>query len=184
MKINILEIIIIALSLSMDALGVSICKGINNKKINIKKSIIVGLYFGISQGIMPIIGYFLGNIFNNKMVIFNKVIAFLLLAFIGISMIIDTKNEKDENASIKFREMGPLSIITSLDALIVGVSLAFLNTDIIASSLIIAIITFINTAIGYIFGNIIGYKYQKKSQIIGGIALIILGLKFLIEVLF
>ena len=94
----------------MDALGVSICKGINNKKINIKKSIIVGLYFGISQGIMPIIGYFLGNIFNNKMVIF--------------------------------------------------------------------------TAIGYIFGNIIGYKYQKKSQIIGGLALIILGLKFLIEVLF
>ena len=183
MIMQILELIIIGLSLAMDAFSASICKGLNQHQINFKNSLIVALYFGLFQAIMPLIGYKLGNIFSNKVTI-NYYIAFFILLIIGITMIKDAYEEKNSNPQITFREMFFLSLATSIDALIVGISFAFLKTNIFFSILIIGIITFILSVIGYNFGTYIGQKYQKKAQIMGGIILIIMGFKILLEHLF
>lgn len=181
---TILELITISISLAMDAFSASVCKGLNQPNINKKNSIIVGLYFGFFQALMPAIGYFLGSLFNVKIFFLDHYIAFLLLGYIGISMIKEANNCKKLDNSIKFKEMFPLSIATSIDALIVGITFSFLKINLLLSITIIGIITFICTSIGYNIGTFFGNKYQKKSQIIGGIILIIMGLKILIEHLF
>jgi len=181
---GIIELIIISISLAMDAFSASVCKGLKQKKLSIKNSIIVGLYFGIFQGLMPTIGYFLGNLLNEKIKAIDHYLAFFLLLFIGISMIKEVKENKEINSDLNFKEMIILAIATSIDALIIGVTFSFLNVNIFSSILIIGIITFILTSIAYNIGTYFGIKYQKKAQITGGLVLIIMGFKILIEHLF
>ena len=179
---NILDIILIGIGLSLDAFAVSICKGMSIFKNRFKSAFIVGLYFGSFQALMPIIGYILGSKFHDLIVNIDHWIAFFLLLFIGIKMIknaILDENNIDDNMSIK--TLLSLAIATSIDALIVGLTLSLLNVNIIFSISIIGIITFILSFIGMVIGNKVGDKLGIKSQIFGGFILIIIGLKILFE---
>lgn len=178
---GIIELIIISISLAMDAFSASICKGLGEKNINLKNSLIVGGYFGFFQSLMPIIGYYLGNLLSDKIRAIDHFLAFILLVYIGISMIKEVKEKKEINNQLNFKEMIVLSIATSIDALIIGITLSFLDINIWLSILIIGIITLILTTIAYNIGSYFGLKYQKKAQIIGGSILIIMGIKILIE---
>lgn len=180
---NYIEIILIAVSLASDAFTVSICKGLSMKKNDIKKGIIVGLYFGIFQGIMPIIGYLLGYTFKDLIISIDHWVAFVLLCSIGLNMIRESfSNEEDKrNDQVDFKTMLPLSIATSIDALAIGITFAFLKVNIIVSSGIITITTFILSVIGVILGNKFGTKYKSKSEFLGGILLIVMGTKILLE---
>ena len=181
---GIIEIILIAVSLAMDAFAVSICKGLSMKKMEWKKAIIIGLYFGLFQGGMPLIGYLLGVGFEESIKFIDHWIAFGLLAFIGGNMIKEalSKNEDDEvDDKVDFKTMIVLAIATSIDALAVGVTFAFLNVNIILAACLIAIITFIISCIGVKLGNVFGDKYEKKAELAGGVVLVLIGLKILLE---
>lgn len=180
---KIIEILLIGIGLAMDAFTVSICKGLSIKKISFKKSIIIGLYFSIFQGLMPLIGYLIGKKFFNIVLLIDHWIALIILSMIGINMIIESfsKKEKEVNDKIDFKTMIPLSIATSIDALTVGITFAFLKVNIIVSIIIISIITLIITTIGVIIGHKFGTNYQKQSQFLGGLILIMIGVKTLIE---
>lgn len=174
-----LEIILISLGLSMDAFAVSVSKGLSMKK-KYKNSLIIGLYFGFFQGLMPLIGYFLGFSFESVVTRIDHFIAFALLTIIGLSMILE-KNEENIDNKIDFKTMILLSIATSIDALAVGVTFAFLNVNIALSVLTIGIITFSLSYLGVLVGNKFGKSLQNKAQIFGGIVLILTGLKILFE---
>lgn len=166
----------------MDAFAVSICKGLSMKKININKIVIIALYFGIFQAIMPLIGYFLGKGFENFVTQIDHWIAFVLLLFIGANMIKDSFNDnEDENDDTGFKTMIILAIATSIDALAIGITFAFLGTNIVLATSIIGILTFVLSAIGVIIGNRFGNRYEKVAKIIGGTILIIMGAKILFE---
>jgi putative Mn2+ efflux pump MntP len=180
---TIIEILFIAVSLAADAFAVSVIKGLSMKKYSIKKGLIVGTYFGIFQGIMPIIGYLLGTTFNQLIISIDHWIAFVLLCSIGANMIresfsIDTANENDK---VDFKTMFPLSIATSIDALAIGITFSFLKVNILISSIIITIITFITSTIGSKVGFLFGNKYKNKAIFLGGIILIIIGINILLE---
>jgi putative Mn2+ efflux pump MntP len=181
--VNYIEIILIAVSLAADAFAVAICKGLSMKKLDIKKATIVGLYFGIFQGLMPIIGYLLGTTFKDLITSIDHWIAFVLLCSIGANMIREsfTKDEDTCNDKIDFKTMLPLSIATSIDALAIGITFAFLKTNIIISSIIITITTLILSILGVILGNKFGTKYKNKAEFLGGFILIIMGIKILLE---
>lgn len=182
---GIVEILLIGVGLAMDAFAVSICKGLSMKKLDIKKSVIIGLYFGIFQAIMPLIGFLLGKGFENFVLSIDHWIAFILLSFIGASMIKEAfKSEEDANYNVGFKEMVILALATSIDALAVGITFAFLRVNIVLSIVIIGIITFVLSVLGTVIGNKFGYKYEKKAKIFGGVILILMGLKILIEHLF
>lgn len=178
-----IEIVLIAIALGMDAFAVSICKGLAMKKMNIKKTIIIGMYFGIFQAIMPIIGYFFGIKFQNVIVSIDHWIAFILLCAIGLNMIKEAFSNEDENINdlVDFKTMSILAIATSIDALAVGITFAFLQVNIASAVSIIGIITFVISIIGVKLGNVFGTKYEKNAEIIGGSILILMGLKILIE---
>lgn len=179
---NIFDCFLIGIALSMDAFAVAICKGMSFHKISIFKSLKIGLCFGIFQALMPLIGFFIGYKFHTLIESIDHWIAFLLLLFIAIKMIKDAildDNIIDDDLSIK--TMFGLSIATSIDALIIGISLSILNVDIIFSVTIIGIITFILSFIGSLLGSKVGQKFGLKSQILGGFILIIIGLKILFE---
>ena len=179
-----IEIILIAVSLAMDAFAVSICKGLSMKKMDWKKAIIIGLYFGIFQGGMPLIGYLLGVGFEESIKFIDHWIAFGLLAFIGGNMIKEalSKNDEDEvDDSVDFKTMIVLAIATSIDALAVGVTFAFLNVNILLAVALIGIITFVISCIGVKLGNVFGDKYEKKAELAGGVVLVLIGLKILLE---
>lgn len=159
----------------MDASSASITKSLGVKNRKKEKAIIIASFFAIFQTIMPIIGYFLGNIFSSRISIISKYIAFILLLYIGINMII---NKDEYNTKINFKELIILSIATSIDALIMGITFSFLRVNILISSLIIGIITFIMCTISFLLGSKLNID-KKKSQILGGIILIILGIKSL-----
>jgi putative Mn2+ efflux pump MntP len=180
---GIIEIIAISIGLAMDAFAVSICKGLSMKKMNYKNAVIIGLYFGTFQALMPVIGYFLGKGFEHIITEIDHWIAFILLAVIGINMIreIFKKDDDERNDKIDFKTMIILAIATSIDALAVGITFAFLKVDLILSISLIGLITFILSLIGVKIGNVFGDKYEKKAQIFGGIILILLGLKILLE---
>ena len=180
---GILEIFLIAVGLAMDAFAVSVCKGLSMKKMNWNKAIIVGLYFGIFQGLMPVIGYFLGKTFESLVTQIDHWIAFALLSFIGINMLKEafSKNEEGCNDNVNFKTMVVLAIATSIDALAIGITFAFLKVNLIVSFLTIGIITFILSVIGVKIGNKFGNKYEEKAQIAGGLILILMGLKILLE---
>ena len=177
------EIVLIAIGLSMDAFAVSICKGLSMQKMNYKNAIIIALYFAIFQGLMPIIGFFLGTTFRVFVERVDHWIAFILLLIIGINMIVEgLDNAKPKNSDLlDFKTMIILSLATSIDALAVGITFAFFRTNLLSSTIIIASITFVLSIIGVKIGNRFGDKLQGKAKIIGGIVLIIIGIKILIE---
>ena len=178
-----LSIILIAIGLAMDAFAVAICKGLSMKKMSWKKGLIIGGYFGFFQAFMPLIGYFLGVGFQDKVETIDHWIAFILLLTIGINMIKDiySKEDDDKNDNINFKEMVILATATSIDALAVGITMAFLDVNIIFAVFLIGIITFTISAIGVKIGNVFGDKYEKKAKLTGGIILILIGIKILLE---
>ncbi len=180
---NFVEILLIGIGLAMDAFAVSIGKGLSMKKMNWKKAIIVGLYFGIFQGLMPIIGFFLGYSFESLVRQIDHWIAFFLLVAIGMNMVREAlkKDEEGRNDSVAFKVMIILAIATSIDALTIGITFAFLQVNILTSALIIGVITFLISILGVKIGNKFGSKYESKSEAIGGLILILMGLKILLE---
>lgn len=180
---EIIELILLSVGLGMDAFAVSICKGISMKKMDWKKACIIGLYFGGFQAIMPVIGYFLGSTFESFITNFDHWVAFILLAIIGGNMIKESFSKESENISsdVGFKTMIILAIATSIDALAVGITFAFLKVNLILAISLIGIITFILSIIGTKVGNRFGDKYENKAEFIGGIILILLGLKILLE---
>lgn len=181
---GIVELVLIGVGLAMDAFAVSICKGLSMKKrINYKKALIVALYFGLFQGGMPLIGYALGVSFEEIVLSIDHWIAFILLSVIGIGMIKESLGDEEEslNDKVDFKTMIILAIATSIDALAIGVTFAFLNVNIIFASLLICVITFVISYFGVVFGNKFGDKFGSKAELVGGIILILMGLKILLE---
>ena len=184
---GIIEVVILAISLSMDAFAVALCKGLALKKLNIKSCLIVGAWFGAFQGLMPLIGYLLGSTFASKITAIDHWIAFVLLAIIGGNMIKESLAKDCEKAddSLSAKTMLVMAIATSIDALAVGVSFAFTDFEpdwfVYIAFVLIGIITFTLSAIGVKVGNIFGTKYKSKAEFAGGSILIILGLKTLLE---
>ena len=183
---SLIELFLIAVGLSMDAFAVAICKGLSMPKMSIKNAVIVGLYFGGFQGLMPLLGYLIGYRFQDAIVAYDHWIAFLLLGFIGGNMIKEALDAEEEScdASVAFKDMIVLAIATSIDALVVGVSFAFLKVDIIPAVSFIGIVTFLLSMVGVKVGNLFGCKYKSKAEFAGGLILILIGLKILIEHLF
>lgn len=185
MKLNmgIVEITLLGIGLAMDAFAVSICKGLSMKKMNWKNTIIIALYFGIFQALMPVIGYFLGTTFEGLVTKFDHWIAFALLLAIGGSMIKEafSKDEENKNDKVDFKTMSVLALATSIDALAVGITFAFFEVNVLLAVTIIGLITFIISIIGVKIGNRFGDKYQSKAELMGGIILILLGIKILLE---
>lgn len=182
---GILELILIAIGLSMDAFAVAVCQGLGMDRLNYKKSVMVALYFGVFQALMPVIGWLLGVKFERYIVSIDHWIAFALLSIIGIQMIMESRKIEDikisKDYSINHKELLLLAIATSIDALTVGITFAFLNVSIIQSVIIIGISTFILSILGVVIGNRFGLKYKNKAECIGGIILILIGLKVLLE---
>lgn len=180
---GLIEISLIGLGLSMDAFAVSICKGLSMNKLNKKNALIIALYFGIFQAIMPLIGYTLGSSFYGVLEAIDHWIAFLLLASIGGNMIKESifPSETAINANTNFKTMLLLAVATSIDALAIGIAFALLDINIFASITIIGIITFIISFLGVKIGNKFGDKFSGKAELIGGIILILIGLKILLE---
>lgn len=179
-----LTILGIGIALSMDAFSVSICKGLATKNFSLKTAVICGLWFGGFQALMPVIGYFLGAQFEHLIVAIDHWIAFGLLLLIGANMIREAvKGEESESAdsTTAFKTMFMLAIATSIDALAVGVSFAFLQVNIWISVLIIGVTTFVFSFGGVAIGNFFGARYSKPAEITGGVILILLGTKILLE---
>lgn len=180
------SLFILAVGLSMDAFAVAICKGLAMKKLQLKHAVIVGLWFGCFQALMPLIGYFFGVNFYEAIQNYDHWFAFGLLAMIGANMIKEACSKEDctEDASLAPKKMIVLAIATSIDALAVGVTFAFLQVNIFMAVSLIGCCTFIISAIGVKIGNVFGTKYKSKAEFAGGVILILLGTKILVEHLF
>ena len=180
-----IEIFLIGVGLSMDAFAVSICKGLSMKKIKKRDVFIIALFFGGFQALMPFIGWFLGKGFESYITSIDHWIAFILLGIIGGKMLIDgIKAEDDEETGefkLDLKELFLLAIATSIDALAVGITFTFLNYPIVECMSLIGCTTFIISFIGVYIGKIFGSKYEHKAEIAGGIILIVIGLKILLE---
>jgi putative Mn2+ efflux pump MntP len=181
------EIIIIAIGLSMDAFAVSIILGLSIEKLKTKETLIPGLYFGISQALMPFIGYFAGINFSNEIQHLDHWIAFIFLGFIGGKMIkesFEKNKERTDKNSLKFIKMSFLAIATSIDSLVVGITFSFFEIDIFMAITIISLTTFFISTCGVITGKIFGIRFKPKAEFIGGFILVALGIKILIEHMF
>ena len=178
-----LEIGLIGIGLAMDAFAVSVCKGLSMKKFDVKKMIIISFYFGFFQFLMPIIGYFLGSSFEEIVKNVDHWIAFILLGIIGMGMVKESFDDEHEkrNDKIDFKTMIFLAIATSIDALAVGIAFAFYDVNIVLSSIFIGIITFILSSVGVRIGFKFEDKFQNRAELIGGIILILIGFKILLE---
>lgn len=178
------ELIVIAVGLAMDAFAVSICKGLSVSRLKPRHSIITGAWFGIFQALMPAIGYALGVQFEKYITSVDHWITFALLGIIGANMIREALtggDDEDVTDSFSTKAMLPLAVATSIDALAVGVTFAFLGTNIIVAVLLIGVVTFALSAIGVKIGNIFGARFKTPAEIAGGIVLILLGTKILLE---
>lgn len=177
------ELFVIAVGLSMDAFAVSICKGLSVRRLKLKHVLIVGLYFGGFQALMPLLGYFLGKQFQSLITSADHWIAFILLGLIGFNMIREARNGDEENLndSMGVKAMLPLAVATSIDALAVGITFAFLQVQIAPAVSFIGVTTFLLSAAGVKIGNVFGMKYKAKAELFGGIVLILMGLKILLE---
>ena len=184
---DIITLLGISIALSMDAFSVSICKGLATKKFSFKTALLCGLWFGGFQALMPTIGYFLGAQFEHLITSFDHWIAFGLLLVIGVNMIREALSEDDEEGCddncgcTGFKTMLMMAVATSIDALAVGVSFAFLSVNIWKSVMIIGVTTFLFSFVGVRIGNIFGSRYSKAAEITGGVILIALGVKILLE---
>ena len=185
---GIAELFVLAVGLSMDAFAVSVCKGLSLGKINKKHMFTAGVWFGGFQALMPLIGYFLGNVFADKITRYDHWIAFILLGLIGANMIKEALESKKEgvcpdcaDASMSASSMFLLAVATSIDALAVGVTFAFLDVAIVSAVSFIGIITFVCSAAGIKIGSIFGTKYKARAELFGGMILVLIGLKILLE---
>lgn len=185
------EIFLLGVGLAMDAFAVSICKGLGMSKVNGKQCLVIGLFFGGFQALMPFLGWFLGSTFAEKIKVIDHWIAFVLLGYIGIKMIADAIKEwKEEtkveemDAPLDIKEMFLLAIATSIDALAVGITFSFLDVAIAFACTIIGVVTFVISCGGVFVGNIFGERYKAKAQIVGGVILVVLGLRILLTHLF
>lgn len=182
------ELFLLAVGLSMDAFAVSICKGLSVSKTGIRECGTAGIYFGGFQALMPLLGYVLGIRFKDYITSIDHWIAFILLGIIGINMVREA-GSKEENCEISahgsgpfsFKSMFPLAIATSIDALAVGVTLAFLEVRILPAVIFIGVITFAFSAAGIRIGNLFGSRWKSKAELAGGIILICMGVKILLE---
>ena len=180
---GLIELFLIAVGLSMDAFAVSVCKGLAMPKCTFKKAAIVGLWFGGFQALMPAIGYILGAQFQETIASIDHWIAFVLLALIGGNMIHEAldNDEEEADASLDVKTMFLLAVATSIDALAIGITFAFLKVNIIPAVCFIGSVTFIISFAGVKIGNVFGTRYKNKAEIVGGVILILLGLKILLE---
>ncbi len=183
---SLFELFLIAVGLSMDAFAVAICKGLATGRVKLGQMVIVGLWFGIFQALMPLIGYLLGVNFSTLIQSVDHWIAFILLSLIGANMIRealggDEECCNEEDSSYSIRAMLPLAIATSIDALAVGVSFAFLSVDIVPAVSFIGVCTFILSVFGVKIGSVFGLRFKKKAEIAGGVILILMGAKILLE---
>ena len=180
---GLIELFLIAVGLSMDAFAVSVCKGLAMPKCTFKKAAIVGLWFGGFQALMPAIGYILGAQFQEAIASIDHWIAFVLLALIGGNMIREAlgDDEEEDDASLDVKTMFLLAVATSIDALAIGITFAFLKVNIIPAVCFIGSVTFIISFAGVKIGNVFGARYKNKAEIVGGVILILLGLKILLE---
>lgn len=182
-----LELLLLAVGLSMDAFAVSVCKGLCMKKADLRSMAICGAWFGGFQGFMPLIGFFLGTIFADAIEAIDHWVAFVLLALIGLNMLKEAMEKScdccDANgADLSVKNMFVMAVATSIDALAVGISLAMAgNVNIVAAVLLIGIVTFLLSGVGVKVGNIFGSRFEKKAQMLGGVILILLGTKILLE---
>ena len=178
---NIFELFILAIGLSMDAFAVSVCKGLSLGRINAKHMCIAGAWFGGFQALMPLVGYFGGRFFADKVTRYSHWVAFVLLVFIGAGMIKESKEEEHVNADMDIKSMFILAVATSIDALAVGVTFAFLKVEIVSAVSFIGVITFVCSSAGVETGSLFGMKYKSKAELCGGIILILTGTKMLLE---
>jgi putative Mn2+ efflux pump MntP len=176
------ELLIIAVGLSMDAFAVAVCKGLAQHQHSVKNSLITGVYFGGFQALMPLIGYFLGKQFASAITSVDHWIALALLSIIGINMIRESRScDVKTSNSFGFKNMVVLSLATSVDALAIGITFAFLQVDIVPAVLTIGVITFAISFAGVKLGSVFGSKFKSKAEIAGGVILILMGLKILLE---
>lgn len=185
---GLIELLLISVGLAMDAFAVAVCKGLNMRRINYKHALIIALFFGGFQALMPFIGWLVGTRFAGYIDKYDHYVAFVLLAFIGVKIIIDALRGEEECENCKgadkldIKELLVLAVATSIDALAVGVTFALLpELNIVWSVAIIGVITFLISAIGVVIGNRFGSKYQQKAELAGGIILVLIGVKFLLE---
>ncbi|MCD8123137.1 MAG: manganese efflux pump MntP family protein [Clostridiales bacterium] len=183
---SLIELFIIAVGLSMDAFAVSVCKGLSMQRINWKNAIIIGLYFGGFQMLMPLTGYTLGIRFREAITAYDHWIAFILLGIIGINMIRESRDPEDATCTptVHMAEMLILAVATSIDALAVGVTFAFLQVRIAPAILFIGATTFTLSVFGVKVGTVFGNRYQSRAEFAGGLILVLMGCKILIEHLF
>ena len=176
------ELFVLAVGLSMDAFAVSVCKGLSLGKITKKHMCLAGAWFGGFQALMPFVGYLLGKQFERNITSIDHWIAFVLLGIIGVGMILESRHPAEkQNASFGVASMLPMAIATSIDALAVGVSFAFLQIDIVPAVSFIGATTFILSAVGVKIGNLFGARYKSKAELAGGIILVAMGVKILLE---
>ena len=180
---DIITLFTLAVGLAMDAFAVSICKGLAQQKLSLKHMLIAGHWFGGFQALMPTLGYFLGSQFRDKITAIDHWIAFILLGFIGVNMIRESLDKGDvcPVGGMGVKEMFPLAVATSIDALAVGITFAFLKVNILVAAGLIGIVTFVISGIGVRVGNIFGSRYKSRAELAGGIILVLLGLKILLE---
>lgn len=177
-----LELFAIAFGLSMDAFAVAISKGLCMSKVRYKYALITGLFFGGFQALMPLVGYFLGVQFEDYLTSFDHWIIFTLLFLIGINMILESrKEEKEKCDTLNLKNMTILSLATSIDALAVGITFAFLHADIVSSITVIGLTTFVLSFLGVVIGNMFGARFKSKAEIAGGVILVLIGTKILLE---
>lgn len=184
----VIELFLLGVGLSMDAFAVSVCKGLGMRKLNKKQALIIGLYFGGFQALMPFVGWLLGSQFQKYITSIDHWIAFILLGFIGGKMMIEAVREWNEeevvdvmDAPIDHKNILVLAVATSIDALAVGITFAFLGTPIVEAITIIGITTMVISIAGVVVGNFFGSRYKSKAEFIGGLILVLLGLKILLE---
>ena len=183
------ELLLLAIGLSMDAFAVSVCKGLCMKRLNLRQATVVALFFGGFQALMPLVGWLIGKQFEQYITSFDHWIAFILLLIIGGKMAYEAIFGKEEAEAcdtdaqnrLNYKELFTMAVATSIDALAVGVTFAFLNINIWTAISIIGVTTFVMSFIGVVIGNKFGSIYKKKAEIAGGVVLILIGLKILLE---
>lgn len=177
------ELLILAVGLAMDAFAVAVCKGLSLRTLKLQQALLVGVWFGLFQALMPALGWLLGSAFSGLVQSVDHWVAFVLLSIIGGNMIREGLQGGDENCdpSLSFGVMLLLAVATSIDALAVGITFAFLNVSILLAVALIGVVTFTISAVGVKMGNLFGARYKSKAEFFGGAVLILIGLKILLE---
>ncbi len=177
------ELLLIAVGLSMDAFAVAVCKGLSMKKIDRGYTFCIGLFFGGFQALMPLLGFYLGSRFASSIERFDHWVAFILLAVIGGNMIKESREsaEEEEYKGVDFKELTIMALATSIDALAVGITFAFLYVKIIPAVSLIGVTTFLLSVVGVLVGNYFGAKYKSRAEFTGGVILVLIGTKILLE---